>query len=98
MRIFCFQKNNIKYETNDRLPSNPTEISGVCSFDFILIIFLSKIMRPSEALQIYREQIRSVVMAHHATHVGVFGSVVRGKDTNESVLWIYSLTQHLEHH
>ena len=43
-------------------------------------------MRPSEALQIYREQIRSVVIAHNATNVRVFGSVVSGEDTDESDL------------
>jgi predicted nucleotidyltransferase len=43
-------------------------------------------MRPSEALQTYREQIRAVVIAHNATNVRVFGSVVRGEDTDESDL------------
>ena len=43
-------------------------------------------MRPSKALQIHREQIRSVVLAHRATNVRVFGSVVRGEDTDTSDL------------
>jgi predicted nucleotidyltransferase len=43
-------------------------------------------MRPSKALQIHREQIRSVVTAHRATNVRVFGSVLYGKDTEESDL------------
>ncbi len=43
-------------------------------------------MRPSEALQIHREQIISVVIAHHATNVRVFGSVIRGEDTDDSDL------------
>ena len=43
-------------------------------------------MRPSQALQTYREQIRSVVLAHRATNARVFGSVVRGEDTDVSDL------------
>lgn len=43
-------------------------------------------MRPSKALYIYREQIRSVVTAHRATNVRAFGSVVRGEDTDASDL------------
>ena len=43
-------------------------------------------MRPSKALQTHREQIRSVVLAHRATNVRVFGSVVRGEDTDTSDL------------
>ena len=43
-------------------------------------------MRPSIALRTYREQIRSVVLAHRATNVRVFGSVARGEDTEASDL------------
>jgi uncharacterized protein len=43
-------------------------------------------MRPSKALRTYREQIRSVVLAHRATNVRVFGSVARGEDTDASDL------------
>ena len=43
-------------------------------------------MLPSTALQTYREQIRLVVLAHHASNVRVFGSVIRGEDTNNSDL------------
>ena len=43
-------------------------------------------MRPSTALRTYREQIRSIVLAHRATNVRVFGSVARGEDTDASDL------------
>ena len=43
-------------------------------------------MRPSKVLRTYREQIRSVVLAHRATNVRVFGSVARGQDTGVSDL------------
>ncbi len=43
-------------------------------------------MRPSIALQTYREQIKSIVMAHHAVNARVFGSVIRGEDTDVSDL------------
>ncbi len=41
-------------------------------------------MLPSDALQAYREQIRSVVLAHRASNTRVFGSDVRGEDTETS--------------
>ncbi len=34
----------------------------------------------------YKEQIREIVLAHHATNVRVFGSVLRGEDTASSDL------------
>ncbi len=40
-------------------------------------------MRPLKALQTYREQIRSVVLAHRATNACVFGSVVRDEANDE---------------
>jgi len=43
-------------------------------------------MRPSIALQTYREQIRQIVLAHRASNVRVFGSVLRGEDTDDSDL------------
>ncbi len=43
-------------------------------------------MKPSEALRIYREQIRFIVEQHHATNARVFGSVLDGEDTELSDL------------
>lgn len=43
-------------------------------------------MRPSEALQFNRAAIRGVVAAHRALNARVFGSVVRGQDTEQSDL------------
>lgn len=43
-------------------------------------------MKPSEALQSHRAAIRSVVEAHRALNARVFGSVVRGHDTEDSDL------------
>jgi predicted nucleotidyltransferase len=44
------------------------------------------IMRPSLALQAYREQIRKIVRSHRATNARVFGSALRGEDTDTSDL------------
>ena len=38
-------------------------------------------MRPSIALQIYRKQIRTIILKYHINDVRVFGSVIRGEDT-----------------
>jgi len=43
-------------------------------------------MKPSEALQFNRAEIRRVVEAHRARNARVFGSVVRGQDTDGSDL------------
>lgn len=43
-------------------------------------------MKPSEALALHREAIRSVVEAHRARNARVFGSVLRGEDTDGSDL------------
>ena len=43
-------------------------------------------MRPSTALNIYSEQIRASVLAHHTTNARVFGSVMRDEDTETSDL------------
>jgi predicted nucleotidyltransferase len=43
-------------------------------------------MRPSQALQIHRENVRKIVLQHHALNARVFGSVSRGEDTDDSDL------------
>ena len=43
-------------------------------------------MRPSNALQTYRAEIRSVVESHRARNARVFGSVLHGQDTDGSDL------------
>jgi len=43
-------------------------------------------MRPSIALNNYREQIRTIILANHTANVRVFGSVMRGKDSETSDL------------
>lgn len=43
-------------------------------------------MRPSEALNQHREEIRRIVASTHATNPRVFGSVLRGDDTEGSDL------------
>jgi uncharacterized protein len=43
-------------------------------------------MKPSEALRLHRDEIRKIVSECHATHPRVFGSVLHGKDTEESDL------------
>lgn len=43
-------------------------------------------MRPSEALNLHRAGIRRIVSSHHATNPRVFGSAVRGEDTEASDL------------
>jgi uncharacterized protein len=43
-------------------------------------------MKPSTALNQYRDSIRSVVMSHRGANPRVFGSVVHGNDTEQSDL------------
>ncbi|MDF3054495.1 MAG: nucleotidyltransferase [Gammaproteobacteria bacterium] len=43
-------------------------------------------MKPSEALQLYRVDIRRIVEQHHAKNPKVFGSVIVGEDTEDSDL------------
>lgn len=43
-------------------------------------------MRPSQALQFHREAVRQIVLQHHALNARVFGSVLRGEDTDDSDL------------
>jgi uncharacterized protein len=44
------------------------------------------IMRPSIALQRYRERIRDVALRHRIAGISVFGSVLRGEDGDLDVL------------
>ncbi|MDE2324624.1 MAG: nucleotidyltransferase family protein [Betaproteobacteria bacterium] len=43
-------------------------------------------MKPSQALQNHRAEIRRIVVAHRARNARVFGSVLHGKDTEDSDL------------
>ena len=43
-------------------------------------------MKPSHALQLHRTEIRRVVESHRARNARVFGSVLRGRDTDSSDL------------
>ena len=43
-------------------------------------------MRPSEALTIYRDELRQLVSRYNVTHPRVYGSVLTGKDDEESDL------------
>jgi predicted nucleotidyltransferase len=43
-------------------------------------------MRPSIALQTHREAIREIALRHRVHNVRVFGSVLHGKDTEDSYL------------
>lgn len=43
-------------------------------------------MRPSLALNAHREAIREIALRHRVTNVRVFGSVLRGDDTEDSDL------------
>jgi len=43
-------------------------------------------MKPSESLLTHRAAIRAIVAAHRASNARVFGSVARGRDTEESDL------------
>ena len=43
-------------------------------------------MKPSEALSLHRAAILNVVEQHHARNARVFGSVLHGKDTDQSDL------------
>jgi predicted nucleotidyltransferase len=43
-------------------------------------------MKPSQALQNHRAEIRRIVLAHRARNARVFGSVLHGEDTEESDL------------
>ena len=43
-------------------------------------------MRPSLALETFREAIRTIALSHRVTNVRVFGSVLTGEDTDDSDL------------
>ncbi|QPK63242.1 nucleotidyltransferase domain-containing protein [Methylomonas sp. LL1] len=43
-------------------------------------------MRPSVALNLYRDRIREIALSHRVTNPRVFGSVLRGDDTDDSDL------------
>ena len=43
-------------------------------------------MRPSQALQFHREAVRRIALQHHVRDIRVFGSVLRGEDTDGSDL------------
>lgn len=43
-------------------------------------------MRPSEALNLHRDRIREIALKHRVTNPRVFGSVLRGADTEGSDL------------
>ena len=43
-------------------------------------------MKPSQALDLNRAAIRQIVASHHAQNVRVFGSVIRGQDSEGSDL------------
>ncbi|MDY7572909.1 nucleotidyltransferase family protein [Actimicrobium sp. CCI2.3] len=43
-------------------------------------------MKPSDALIQHREKIRAIIFAHHGLNPRVFGSTVRGEDTEKSDL------------
>ena len=43
-------------------------------------------MRPSEALQLNRAAVREIALQHRVSNIRVFGSVLRGEDTDTSDL------------
>ena len=43
-------------------------------------------MKPSTALDTYRDEIRNIALRHRVCNVRVFGSVVHGTDTDDSDL------------
>jgi predicted nucleotidyltransferase len=43
-------------------------------------------MRPSLALQLYRDRIREIALSHRVENVRVFGSALHGDDTDDSDL------------
>lgn len=49
-------------------------------------VYKSNLMKPSELLEVNREAIRRIVAAHRGLNPRVFGSVMRGEDTEESDL------------
>jgi uncharacterized protein len=43
-------------------------------------------MKPSVALQFHREEVRRIALNHRVRNIRIFGSVLHGKDTDESDL------------
>jgi predicted nucleotidyltransferase len=43
-------------------------------------------MKPSEALELHRAEIQTIVKQYHASNARVFGSVLHGEDTEKSDL------------
>jgi len=43
-------------------------------------------MKPSEILQTHREEVIRIVLSHRVINARIFGSVLRGEDTEESDL------------
>jgi len=43
-------------------------------------------MRPSVALQSHRKEVRDIVLNHRVQNARIFGSVIRGEDTDDSDL------------
>lgn len=43
-------------------------------------------MKPSELLNLYRDQVRDIALSHRVTSVKVFGSVLHGDDSDGSDL------------
>ncbi|MBI5750522.1 MAG: nucleotidyltransferase family protein [Hydrogenophilales bacterium] len=43
-------------------------------------------MKPSQALQLNRVAVREIALRHHVRDIRVFGSVMRGEDTEDSDL------------
>ena len=43
-------------------------------------------MKPSELLNLYRDQVRAIALSHRVTSVKVFGSVLHGDDSDGSDL------------
>lgn len=43
-------------------------------------------MRPSQALELHRSKIREIALRHRVSRVSVFGSAIRGDDTEGSDL------------
>ena len=43
-------------------------------------------MKPSEVLNLNRDAVRSIIYAHHACNPRIFGSVIRGEDSESSDL------------
>ena len=53
---------------------------------FVAANFKLAMMRPSETLKLHRDRIREIALSHRVMEVRVFGSTLRGTDTEESDL------------